>query len=101
MNWVVPVIGLSLVAAVVAYVAGIGAARVLGAAVASFVGLTEVMFAVLFAWVALGELPSAVQAAGGVLIVGGIVLVRLDALRASPVTPAPGREDEPALAASR
>jgi drug/metabolite transporter (DMT)-like permease len=101
MSWVVPVIGLSLVAAVVSYVAGIGAARVLGAAVSSFVGLTEVMFAVLFAWLALGELPSAVQAAGGVLIVAGIVLVRLDALRASPDAPAPEGEAEPALAASR
>jgi drug/metabolite transporter (DMT)-like permease len=100
-SWIVPVIGLSLVAAVISYVAGIGAARVLGAAVSSFVGLTEVMFAVLFAWIALGELPSEVQAAGGVLIVAGIVLVRLDALR-KPAGAAPvGGEAEPALAASR
>jgi drug/metabolite transporter (DMT)-like permease len=100
-SWIVPVIGLSLVAAVISYVAGIGAARVLGAAVSSFVGLTEVMFAVLFAWIALGELPSAVQAAGGVLIVAGIVLVRLDALR-KPAGAAPAEgEAEPALAASR
>ena len=82
MSWVVPVIGLSLVAAVVSYVAGIGAARILGAALSSFVGLTEVMFAVLFAWIVLSELPSTVQAAGGALIVAGIVLVRVDALRA-------------------
>lgn len=82
MSWVVPVIGLSLVAAVVSYVAGIGAARILGAALSSFVGLTEVMFAVLFAWLVLSELPSVVQAAGGALIVAGIVLVRVDALRA-------------------
>lgn len=82
MSWVVPVIGLSLVAAVVSYVAGIGAARILGAALSSFVGLTEVMFAVLFAWIVLSELPSMVQAAGGALIVAGIVLVRVDALRA-------------------
>lgn len=90
-SWIVPVLGLSLVAAVVSYVAGIGAARVLGAAVSSFVGLTEVVFAVLFAWLILGELPSLVQAAGGVLIVAGIVLVRLDGLRA----PEPEREPEP------
>ncbi len=82
MTWVVPVVGLSLVAAVVSYVAGIGAARILGAALASFVGLTEVLFAVLFAWIVLSELPSAVQGAGGALIVAGIVLVRVDALRA-------------------
>ena len=93
-SWIVPVIGVSLVAAVVAYVAGIGAARILGAAVSSFVGLTEVMFAVLFAWVALGELPSVVQAVGGALIVAGIVLVRVDALR-TPREVTPARE--PAL----
>jgi drug/metabolite transporter (DMT)-like permease len=100
-SWLVPVIGVSLVAAVVAYVAGIGAARVLGAALSSFVGLTEVMFAVLFAWVALGELPSLVQAGGGALIIAGIVLVRLDALRPSGTeTPTPD-DTEPALAPTR
>jgi len=100
-SWIVPVIGLSLIAAVVSYVAGIGAARALGAAVSSFVGLTEVMFAVLFAWIALGELPSAIQAAGGILIVAGIVLVRLDALLRSPDATATDRAAEPELTAAR
>src|SRR5262245_30819710 len=44
MSWLIPVVGLALVAAVIPYVAGIGAARVLGARLASFVGLTEVLF---------------------------------------------------------
>src|SRR5207302_4852011 len=44
-SWLVPVLGLSVVAAAFAYVAGIGAARLLGARLASFVGLTEVLFA--------------------------------------------------------
>lgn len=97
-SWLVPVVGLSFVAAVVAYVVGIGAARMLGAAMASFVGLTEVLFAVLFAWVALGELPSVVQAVGGALIVAGIVLVRLDALRRPSTVETPtARDAEPAL----
>ncbi|GAA0910672.1 hypothetical protein GCM10009557_85080 [Virgisporangium ochraceum] len=97
-SWLVPVVGLSFVAAVVAYVVGIGAARMLGAAMASFVGLTEVMFAVLFAWVALGELPSVVQAVGGALIVAGIVFVRLDALRRPSTVETPtARDAEPAL----
>src|SRR5664279_5081917 len=48
-SWLVPVIGLSLVAAAIAYVAGIAASRILGSKLASFVGLTEVLFAVLFA----------------------------------------------------
>ncbi|HEY2947460.1 MAG TPA: DMT family transporter [Micromonosporaceae bacterium] len=81
-TWLVPVIGLSLVAAAFAYVAGIGAARMLGARLASFVGLTEVVFAVLVAWLVLGELPTAVQLLGGALIVAGVALVRVDELRA-------------------
>jgi drug/metabolite transporter (DMT)-like permease len=79
-SWLVPVLGLSLVAAVVAYVAGINAARLLGAKVASFVGLTEVLFAVLFAWLLLGQQLGGVQIAGAVLVVGGIALVRIDEL---------------------
>lgn len=81
-SWLAPVLGLSLVAAVVAYVSGINAARLLGAKVASFVGLTEVMFAVVFAWLLLGQVPAAVQFFGGGLIVAGIALVRIDELRA-------------------
>jgi len=80
-SWLVPVIGLSLIAAVIAYVSGIGAARVLGAKVASFIGLTEVLFAVVFAWLLLGQLPAVVQGVGGVFIVAGVTLVRIDELR--------------------
>jgi drug/metabolite transporter (DMT)-like permease len=79
-SWIVPVLGLALVAAVVAYVAGIAAARMLGAKVASFVGLTEVLFAVLFAWLLLDQRLDAVQIVGAVLVVGGIALVRVDEL---------------------
>ncbi len=77
-SWLVPVLGLALVAAVVAYVAGIAAARLLGATVSSFVGLTEVLFAVLFAWLLVGQGLGAVQLVGGLLVLGGIALVRLD-----------------------
>ena len=89
-SWLVPIAGLSLVAAVVPYVAGIGAARILGARLSSFLGLTEVIFAVLIAWLALGELPTAVQLLGGALIVTGAALVRLGEMRsARPVEPEP------------
>ncbi|MEV4639699.1 EamA family transporter [Actinoplanes sp. NPDC049548] len=87
MSWLAPVAGLSLIAAVVAYVTGIAAARLLGAALSSFVGLTEVLFAVLIAWLVLGELPSVVQGIGGTLIIAGIALVRLDQLRTAPAVP--------------
>jgi len=93
MSWLVPIAGLSVVAAVVSYVSGIGAARLLGAALSSFVGLTEVLFAILFAWLVLGELPTAVQGIGGVFVIAGIALVRVDQLRAPSKEP----ELEPAL----
>ena len=89
-SWVVPMLGLALVAAVVAYVAGIGAARRLGAKLASFIGMAEVLFAILFAWLLLGQLPSAVQFLGGALILAGVTLVRTDELRASPTAGPPG-----------
>jgi drug/metabolite transporter (DMT)-like permease len=77
-SWFVPVLGLAVVAGVVAYLAGIAAARRLGAKLASFAGLTEVLFAVFFAWLLLGQRLDAVQLAGGVFVVTGIALVRLD-----------------------
>ncbi|MDI5943800.1 EamA family transporter, partial [Micromonospora sp. DH15] len=92
--------GLSLVAAVVAYLTGIAAARILGARLSSFVGLTEGMFAVLIAWLVLGELPTVVQLLGGALIVAGVALVRIDELReARALGRSPARPAEPALAA--
>ncbi len=86
LSWVVPVVGLCLLAAALAYATGIAATRRLGSKVASFVGLAEVMFAVLFAWLLLGELPLVIQLVGGVLIVAGVLAVRYDELR-GPVTP--------------
>ncbi|MCC3278603.1 DMT family transporter [Arthrobacter sp. zg-Y40] len=77
-TWWVPVAGLVLFSTVLAYVTGIIAARALGSRVASFVSLTEVLFAVLWAWLLLAELPRPVQLAGGALIVAGVVLVRSD-----------------------
>ncbi|HEY2520153.1 MAG TPA: EamA family transporter [Streptosporangiaceae bacterium] len=85
-SWIVPVLGLSLIAAVIAYVAGIGAARRLGAKLASFIGMTEVLFAILFAWLALGQLPTPIQFAGGAFILTGIALVRAGERVPVPVT---------------
>jgi drug/metabolite transporter (DMT)-like permease len=73
--WQVPVVALIGVATVVAYLTGIGAIKRLGTRVASFIGLTEVLFAVLFAWLLLAELPGRPQLIGGVLIIVGIVIV--------------------------
>lgn len=92
-SWLVPVLGLSLIAAVIAFVAGISAARLLGAKVASFLGLTEVLFAVIFAWILLGEALTVPQLLGGALVIAGIALVRLDEFRSAGVeTPAVSEE---------
>jgi drug/metabolite transporter (DMT)-like permease len=66
---------------VITYVAGIGAARQLGPKLASFTGLAEVLFAVLFAWLLLNQLPSGIQLLGGAFIITGVALVRVDELR--------------------
>ncbi len=81
-SWVLPVIGLALISSVIPYTAGIGAARRLGAKLASFAGLAEVLFAIVFAWLLLGQLPTGMQILGGAFILAGVTLVRLDELRA-------------------
>lgn len=75
--WWIPVAELALVAAALAYGVGVIGTRLVGATVASFVGLSEVLFAVIIAWLLLGELPGWIQLAGGLFIVGGVVAVRL------------------------
>jgi drug/metabolite transporter (DMT)-like permease len=75
--WWLPVLLLGAVTAALAYWSGIAASRRLGSRLASFVALTEVLMALLFAWLLLGELPRAVQFLGGVLIVVGVVVVKL------------------------
>ena len=75
-SWIVPVLELSLVSAVIAYVAGIAAARRLGARLASFAGMAEVFFAVLYAWLLLGQTPSALDFTGGAFMLGGVILAR-------------------------
>jgi drug/metabolite transporter (DMT)-like permease len=103
-SWTVPIAGLALVAAVIPYVTGIGAARRLGARLSSFVGMAEVLFAVLFAWLLLGQLPTALQFGGGALILAGVALVRLAELRepaaAAPAGPRPEADRADALARS-
>ena len=75
-SWVVPMAVVVVLSTAFAYATGVFAATRLGSRVASFVGLVEVLFAVLLSWVLLHEAPTVVQAAGGALIVFGVVLVR-------------------------
>jgi drug/metabolite transporter (DMT)-like permease len=77
-SWIVPVLGLGVLAAAIAYVTGIGAARRLGPKFGSFVAMAEIGFAVLFAWILLHQTPTAIQFVGGALILAGVIAVRLD-----------------------
>ncbi len=72
-----PLAMLGLLTAAVSYVTGIAAGRRLGSRLASFVALSEVVAGVLWAWALLGELPGAPQLFGGLLVVGGVVVVKL------------------------
>ncbi len=74
--WVV-LAALGVITAGVSYVAGIAATRRLGARLASFIGLFEVVAATLFAWFLLGQAPGATQAAGAALVLAGVIVVKL------------------------
>jgi drug/metabolite transporter (DMT)-like permease len=75
-SWLVPVIMLALFPTAIAYTTGIMAVARLQPRFASLVGLSEVMFAVLAAWVLLGEAMTPIQAIGGVVVLVGLTLAR-------------------------
>lgn len=77
--WFVPMLWVAGVATTLGYALGVMAVPRIGSRVASFVGLSEVLFALGFAWLFLGEVPAPVQFIGGALILVGVVLVRADA----------------------
>lgn len=96
--WFVPLLWVAAVATTVGYAFGVMAVPRIGSRVASFVGLSEVLFALGFAWIFLAEVPAPIQFAGGALILVGVVLVRMDAQSSGnprgqaeviPVVPAP------------
>ena len=75
--WWIVLLVLGLVTAALAYATGIAAARALGSRVASFFALMEVLFSLMFGAILLGQQPGLLQLAGGILILGGVVLVKL------------------------
>jgi drug/metabolite transporter (DMT)-like permease len=81
-SWLLPMALLILVSAVFSYLTGIIAVRRLGSSIASFVALSEVIFAVIFAALLLSQQPTLQQLIGGGLILGGIAVVqRAEALK--------------------
>jgi drug/metabolite transporter (DMT)-like permease len=75
-SWLVPVIALALLPTAIAYTLGIMGIARLRPRFASLVGLAEVMFAVLAAWALLGEALTPIQAVGGAVVLGGLVIAR-------------------------
>ncbi|WP_417555142.1 EamA family transporter [Microbacterium sp.] len=75
--WFVPVLAIGLLATALAYVLGIASTRMLGSRLASFVALAEVIAALLFGWMLVGQLPEPVQLLGALLVMVGVVVVKL------------------------
>ncbi|MDP3208544.1 MAG: EamA family transporter [Rhodoglobus sp.] len=87
MPWWVPLGFVVLVSTAFAYVASIRASGMLGSRLMSFVGLLEVVFASVFAWVLIGESLTPLQLLGGGLILAGIAFVRMEKDTDAPLEP--------------
>ena len=75
--WWIPLLLLGLVAGALAYVTGVEASRRLGSRLASFVAIFEVLTALVFAAVLLGQVPNPVQIVGAVLVLIGVITVKM------------------------
>lgn len=69
-------LALALITGGLAYLSGIAAARRLGARLASLVALLEVLAAIVWAAVLVGQVPTWTQIIGGVLVVAGVLCAR-------------------------
>ncbi len=75
-SWLVPALFLIVVATVIAYLTGMVAIRILGNRRASFLALTEVLFAALSSWLLLDQTLTVFQIAGAALVITGVVMVQ-------------------------
>ncbi len=92
--WWAVAAALGVITAGLSYVTGIAATRALGARLASFVSLTEVIAAASFAWVLLDQAPAAIQLGGAALVLVGVIVVKLG----EPVAAEVAAEPTPELA---
>jgi drug/metabolite transporter (DMT)-like permease len=84
---------LAVVTTVLAYLTGIAAVRRLSAPVGSTVACLEAVLAALLAWLLLGQSMTAIQVAGGLLVLAGAVIAQR-ATPAAPAAPSIDRSDE-------
>jgi drug/metabolite transporter (DMT)-like permease len=75
-GWPAAAAALVLVSTVLAYLTGVAAIARIGAARGSLVALLEVVASALASWLLLGQVPTAMQAAGGVLILAGVAMTQ-------------------------
>jgi drug/metabolite transporter (DMT)-like permease len=84
-GWAVAATLLVVVSTVIAYLTGVAAVARIGAARGSLVALLEVVASAVASWLLLGQVPTAVQAAGGALILAGVALTSSTRPAALPV----------------
>ncbi|MCL2580921.1 MAG: DMT family transporter [Streptosporangiales bacterium] len=77
-SWIWPVLAVGALSTGAAFITAVAAVRALGAKLATFLGMSEVLFSVAFAALMLSQVPTATQFAGGALILLGCALVRAD-----------------------
>jgi drug/metabolite transporter (DMT)-like permease len=82
--WWVPLSVVIVVATAAAYALGLAGLPLMGERLSSFVSLSEVLFATAVAALILGEIPTPMQLLGGVGIIVGVVLIRLDGMSKVP-----------------
>jgi drug/metabolite transporter (DMT)-like permease len=73
-GWPVAATLLVVVSSVIAYLTGVAAIARIGAARGSLVALLEVVASAVASWLLLAQVPTGVQAVGGVLILAGVAL---------------------------
>lgn len=86
--WWAPLLMIGVISTAVAYAASIASSEVLGSRLSSFMGLIEVVAGAAYAWILLGQALGWPQLVGGVLILGGIALVRAEKQDDVPMEPA-------------
>jgi drug/metabolite transporter (DMT)-like permease len=92
--WWAPLLLLAATTAV-GYATSIAASQLLGSRLMSFVGMLEVVFACVFAWITLGEALGPWQIFGGALILAGIACVRAEKAVDAPLEAVPVPEPAP------